>query len=298
MARASLSAAAIPPEHALKAFARLAGRLIAVDPVRAGPRESRRRRPGRGQQFLDHREYRPGDDLRWINWSQTARLGRPIVREFQAEGSRDWVLCVDGSSSMAVAGYVKWRQATRLAAALGYLLLDAGHRVGLAVFAAGVERATACGRGPAQYLRLARALSAHTPPAAGAASRLATCAPYLSGHGGAIVLSDFLAADGMRTDLVRLAAVCEPLHALAITATAERRLPAHGPFELVDVESGARRRVPGDHESDAAADRAAARLGAELAQFARTAGIVLGAADADRPWQSVLLAHLRGGREP
>ncbi len=296
MAPTPLSTTALPPEHELKAFARLAGRLVGVDAARPGPRETRRRRAGRGQQFLGHREYRPGDDLRWVSWSQTARLGRPIVREYQAESSLDWLLCVDGSSSMAVAGLAKWHQATRLAAALGYLLLDAGHRVGLAVFASGLERITLPGRGPAQYLRLAAALTAHVPAPAGARSRLGSCARYLPDRGAAVVLSDFLAGDAMHADLLRLAAACEPLHALAISTAAERRLPAGGPFEVVDVESGERRRVPGGAATERAADRAARGIADELARFSRRAGIVYGAADAGSPWQTVLLAHLRGGR--
>jgi uncharacterized protein (DUF58 family) len=49
-------------------------------------------RPGRAGEFFCLREYREGDELRWIHWPAFARRGRPIVREHEAEREHEVVL--------------------------------------------------------------------------------------------------------------------------------------------------------------------------------------------------------------
>lgn len=43
------------------------------------------RRKGHGTQFLEVREYRPGDDYRRIDWKATARIGRLAIKEMEME---------------------------------------------------------------------------------------------------------------------------------------------------------------------------------------------------------------------
>jgi len=40
---------------------------------------------GRGIEFLDVREYLPGDDVRTIDWKVTARFGKPYVKKYAEE---------------------------------------------------------------------------------------------------------------------------------------------------------------------------------------------------------------------
>ncbi|HUT79285.1 MAG TPA: DUF58 domain-containing protein [Polyangia bacterium] len=64
------------------------GRIEATIPVAAlAPGEGRRSagRRGAGQDFLELREMHAGDDPRRIDWRGTARLGRLLVREHEAE---------------------------------------------------------------------------------------------------------------------------------------------------------------------------------------------------------------------
>ena len=51
----------------------------------------------RGDSFepLGSRDYRPGDPVRWMDWRATARVGRPIVREWQQEETRRAALVLD-----------------------------------------------------------------------------------------------------------------------------------------------------------------------------------------------------------
>ena len=55
---------------------------------------------GAGFEFEQHRPYRPGDDVRRIDWNATARVGVPFVREARAERDLQMVLAVDLTPSM------------------------------------------------------------------------------------------------------------------------------------------------------------------------------------------------------
>ncbi|MDE1929872.1 MAG: DUF58 domain-containing protein, partial [Burkholderiales bacterium] len=124
----------LPAEPELRAFAHAAAQLLVDRAQRLPGARAVARRAGVGIEHHDHRDYVPGDEVRHIDWRQTARRLHPVVRRFEAETVADWTLLVDASSSMAPAG--KWPAAVALAAALAYALLQVGHRVGLVVYGA------------------------------------------------------------------------------------------------------------------------------------------------------------------
>ena len=66
--------------------------------LRAGAHTSRLR--GSGFDFQELRLYRPGDDVRTIDWSVTARMNEPYVRETRAERELDVMIVLDVSRSM------------------------------------------------------------------------------------------------------------------------------------------------------------------------------------------------------
>ncbi len=66
--------------------------------LRVGAHTSRLR--GTGFDFQELRPYRPGDDVRTIDWSVTARMNAPYVRETRAERELDIMIALDISRSM------------------------------------------------------------------------------------------------------------------------------------------------------------------------------------------------------
>jgi uncharacterized protein (DUF58 family) len=70
--------------------------------VYAGAHRSVRRGPG--VEFFGHRQYVPGDDLRWIDRHALMRHDRLIVREFEMETDRALHLIVDATASMGFRG--------------------------------------------------------------------------------------------------------------------------------------------------------------------------------------------------
>src|SRR5262245_57978629 len=91
---------------------------------------------GRGLNFEEIRVYRPGDDVRSIDWKATARLQKPQVRVFNEERDRQGLIVVDQRTSMFFGSRLGLKSvAGAQAAAIGaWRILGAGDRVGAIVF--------------------------------------------------------------------------------------------------------------------------------------------------------------------
>ena len=87
---------------------------------------------GFGLDFADLREYQPEDDVRYIDWNVTARLGTPYVREFQEDREvTAWFLIdLSGSVDFGSRGVKKRELAAELTGVLARLLTRRGNRVG------------------------------------------------------------------------------------------------------------------------------------------------------------------------
>lgn len=118
---------------------RLRSRLVA-EGLYAGAHKSSRR--GAGIEFGGHREYQPGDDLRWLDRRSLLRHDHLLVRQFETETDRALRLVVDATGSMAYRGKgapgAKLAFASLVAAALARVALSNGDPVGLA-FIGGVD---------------------------------------------------------------------------------------------------------------------------------------------------------------
>ncbi len=82
-------------------FSKLLGHtLTATDRRSPTAGAIRKRRRGEGTDFRQLREYRPGDSLRSIDWKATARLQKPISREYQEERDQQVVFLLDTGRRM------------------------------------------------------------------------------------------------------------------------------------------------------------------------------------------------------
>jgi len=59
---------------------------------------------GVSTEYVSSREYVPGDDLRFVDWKATARTGKLIVKEFEAQTSSSYLIIVDCGRSMSEGG--------------------------------------------------------------------------------------------------------------------------------------------------------------------------------------------------
>ena len=292
MAPAPLTANPLPSEPQLRAFAGAAAQLLVERLPRAPGAPGLTRRAGVGLQHLDHRDYLPGDEVRHIDWRQTARQQRPIVRQFEAESVSDWCLVLDASSSMAAADAAKWRAAVAMAAGLAYALLQAGHRVGLLAYGSRVLAECPRGRGQHQYAAIARLLSGLQPPPRAERSGLGACARRLHGATAVLVLSDFLSDGSLLRDLAALLHHGATVHAVQVGAALDQQLAARGELDLVDSETGARRPVWVDDAALAQVAHERDAMGRRLRDFCARSRIAFSDWDLADPWQHTLLAHL------
>jgi len=117
---------------------RIRSRLVA-EGVYAGAHRSARR--GAGIEFGGHREYVPGDDLRWLDRRALLRHGRHLIRQFETETDRALRLVVDASASMGYRGSrapeTKLGVASVIAAALARIAVRSGDPIGLAYLGGG-----------------------------------------------------------------------------------------------------------------------------------------------------------------
>jgi uncharacterized protein (DUF58 family) len=91
---------------------------------------------GRGLNFEEIRAYRPGDDIRTIDWRITNRLRQPHTRVFTEERDRPALVVVDQRLSMfyGTVRDMKSVTAAEAAALAAWRVFDQGDRVGALVF--------------------------------------------------------------------------------------------------------------------------------------------------------------------
>lgn len=193
---------------------------------------------GESIDFVDFREYAPGDDYRRIDHHLWARLGVPLIREFEAERELRVRVVVDRSPSMGF--HSKLPSALGLAGMLAYLGLAGGDRVEL--WAVPGESGTDAARGPAgRHLSAWPRLEAWLE-GVGIAPGRATLSPGLaaasSGGRGAYtaLVSDLLVSDwSAGLDLARSPAGGVVLHLLGAPELDPEVL---GDVRLRDAETG------------------------------------------------------------
>jgi len=108
------------------------------------------RQLGEGRLFESLREWGPGDDLRHIDWKATARRGKVITRQYEAERRQQVLLVLDTGRLMTAevtAGVGRLDFAIRAALELAYAAAQHDDNVGIMTFADGVQHFVAPERG-------------------------------------------------------------------------------------------------------------------------------------------------------
>jgi uncharacterized protein (DUF58 family) len=130
----------------------------------------RLRRRGGLTEFESLREYVRGDDPRLVDQKAFARRGTPIVREFQEERGQELIVAVDAGRRMgatatdgARAGWTKLDHALDAGLELAAVALQAGDRVGFAVFDRELRVYVPPARGARQLARLREAVFGELP---------------------------------------------------------------------------------------------------------------------------------------
>jgi uncharacterized protein (DUF58 family) len=91
---------------------------------------------GRGLNFEELRHYRPGDDIRSMDWKVTRRTGKPHIKVYTEERERNVYLAIDQRACMffGSTGKMKSVIAAELSALIAWRVVASGDRVGAIVY--------------------------------------------------------------------------------------------------------------------------------------------------------------------
>jgi len=194
---------------------------------------------GYSAEFSQYRHYRPGDDLKYVDWKLVARTDRVYTQQFRETTNMAAVLVLDTSASMNFPDRLsKFRYGVVVAAALAHVVSGQGDAIGLL----GGDRFIPPRAGRQHLRRLLAALSAIEPRGSWrGADVVRQAAERLTRRGLLIVLSDFY-DDEERTiaELRRAARMGHEVALFQILSSDELELPYGRDLELTDLETGAR----------------------------------------------------------
>jgi uncharacterized protein (DUF58 family) len=198
---------------------------------------------GHGFDLAEVREYQPQDDIRYMDWNVTARMGEPFVRQYIEDREITAWLLLDLSPSVdfGTANSRKSDLVIDFAGVIARLLTRHGNKVGAMMFSSAVDEVVPARGGQQQTLRIIHQLVRPDRPDAKGVTDLQTildrAGQTLQRRSLVFIVSDFIADDGWDAPLARMAQRHEVL-AVWVSDPREEDMPAIGPLYLEDAETG------------------------------------------------------------
>jgi uncharacterized protein (DUF58 family) len=198
---------------------------------------------GYSAEFSQYRHYRPGDDLKYVDWKLFARTDRIYTKQYRETTNLVAQIAVDASASMAFTGrrgVAKIDYARLLGAALAHLISSQGDGVGLIVYDDALRQYVPSRAGQAHLRGLLVRLStlrASGGTAAGTALRRSI--DLLRRRGLLLIVSDLYDEDeSVERELRRAARIGHEVAVFHVLTRDEVDFPFRGDVELEDLETG------------------------------------------------------------
>ncbi len=200
---------------------------------------------GYSAEFSQYRHYRPGDDLKHVDWKLLARTDRVYTKQYRETTNLHAQIVLDASGSMGYAageGPSKLAYGRLIGAALAYLLIAQGDAVGLVAFDEEVRRYVAARAGQAHLRTLLVAMTnVETRGGTRPADALRRAADLLGRRGLLVVISDLYEdEDALERELKRAVRMGHEIAVFHVLTRDEIDFPFHGDLEVRDAESGRR----------------------------------------------------------
>ena len=200
---------------------------------------------GPGAELEEVREYRPGDDVRNMDWNVTARMGQPYVKLGRVERAADvwFILDVSQSFNWGTQHLLKRQQAMEFAIVVSNLLGRFGNRVGGLLFADKPLDFLPPAAGREHLLHLAQAVyqaAQHTPSGpTDLAAALHRAFGLLQRKALVFIVTDFITTDktGWQKKLRKLDEKHEVV-CVHVYDPRERELPNTGMMTFENPETG------------------------------------------------------------
>ena len=148
-------------------------------------------------EFAEHREYAPGDDLRYVDWKVFGRTDKIYLKQYEDETNLISYILLDGSQSMCYKGpesaMSKLEYAQCIAAALSWLILQQQDAVGLVTFDQEVRALVRPSSNPSHLKQLLHVMDSVAPERKTATGPIFhDLAERLKKRGVVLILSDLL----------------------------------------------------------------------------------------------------------
>ncbi len=195
---------------------------------------------GRGMSFAEVRQYQPGDDVRFIDWNVSARMGEAYIKVFTEEREMTVMLLVDLSGSQDFGSGERSKRETiaELSALLAFSAIRNNDRVGLIVFTDRVEVHVPPKKGKSHVMRVVTEILSATPEGRGTDINVAlsTLGKVCKRRSVAFLISDFIAPEHERA--LRIASHRHDVIALDVSDRREQELTNIGLALVEDLETG------------------------------------------------------------
>ena len=210
---------------------------------------------GYSAEFSQYRHYRPGDDLKYIDWKLFARTDRIYTKQYLETTNLSAQVALDASASMRFrgrAGVSKLEYGRLLAAALSHLAATQGDAAGLVVYDDGLRQFVPSRTGLLHLRRLLIVLSKIDASGRTAtATALRRSIDLLKRRGLLFVISDLYDEDdAVEGELRRALRIGHEVAIFHVLTRDEVEFPFRDDIELEDLESG-RRVLTGGASADA-----------------------------------------------
>lgn len=258
--------------------------------------ERRTRKTGSGIEFADHRDYSPGDDLRYLDWNIYGRLDRLLLRLFEEEEDLHIYVLVDTSASMGFGDPVKLQYAMQLAAAIAYVGLASLDRVSLLAVADRVVGRLAPARGKGRIFKVFDFLRGLE--LAGETDLETACRAFVAQNkrrGIVVLLSDLYDPAGFEKGINTLRYARFETGVIQVFDRSEVNPSLHGDLSLVDCETGETREVTITPRVLARYAEEHRRYREAIEQFCRDKQVGYFPADTAVPFDELVLRILRRG---
>ncbi len=195
---------------------------------------------GQGMAFKEVREYQPGDDVRFIDWNVSARMGHTYSKIFEEERELSVYLLIDVSASSLFGTFRQTKKdlITELAAVLAFSAITNNDKVGLIFFSDKVEKYIPAKKGKDHVLYMMREMLTHKPHSAH--TDITKAIGYLNSvtkHKSIVfILSDF--ADAGYNQTLKIAARRHDIIGVQVYDRRDKDLPKIGLMQVQDSETG------------------------------------------------------------
>lgn len=244
----ALKGTAVPLAFDTQFFRKLERFEIFPHGVHRGGQIGHRRSPSRGTglEFADHKEYSPGDDIRYIDWNVYAHLEELFVKIFEQEEALPLYILLDTSASMSVGeggGASKLTFGANLTAALTYVGLSNQDYVRVSLFAEGKVASTKILSGKTRIYEVLDRLDTQPNGTTDLTAAIEAFSTENPTAGMVFIISDFLDPNGLLTGVRLLAGRKFAVQGIHLVAPQELTPDVAGDIELEDLETGKRLRM-------------------------------------------------------